>query len=172
MHSLPIQYLYLETGIIAIFLGVTILMQLARASEAAYFVSKSRSQMFWVVGGFGFLVLGLGAALSGVSPLFGAELAAGIILSLLHPVNALCFFVHLLYLRPWEIVTTHPILLALPRGIALLCFFSWLLHPGQHSKPNPRTLRSLHLLLFFSAWLFLSTFFTPEAAQNRCRARL
>src|ERR1700675_2660399 len=116
MDSLPIQYLHLETGILPIFLAMMLLVQLARSSEPGYFVQAGRAQMFWILAGFFILTLGFGALLYNVSPILAVELAAGSVISLLHPVNALCFFVHLLYLRPWEIVTTNPLLLALPRG--------------------------------------------------------
>jgi len=123
--------------------------------------------MHWLLACFGLVALACVVLLFNVSPLLAVELAAGMILSLLHPVNALCLFVHLLYLRPWEIVPTNPLLLLLPRGLGFLCLFSWLIHPGQHGRPNTLTIRLLALLLMFSVWLFLTSFFTPTIVDTQ-----
>lgn len=167
MIELPIQYLHLETGILPIFLGMVLLMQLARTGEAGFYTRSGPKQLFWLMTGFLLLTLAFGAFLFNVSPLLAAELAAGVILSLLHPMNALCFFVHLLFLRPWEIADTNPLLLALPRGVGVLCIFSWLIHSAQHGKPNKRALQLLNLVLVYSAWLFLTTFMTPHIAETQ-----
>jgi len=123
--------------------------------------------MIWLLAAFGLLALTFGALLANVSPLLAVELAAGFTLSLLHPVNALCFFVLQLFLRPWEIVPNNALLLALPRAVGTLCVFSWLMHPGQHGKPAARTYRTLSLLLAFSIWLFLTTFQTPNIGETQ-----
>jgi len=167
MNPLPIVYLHLETGIFPIFLAMVLLMQLARASEPGHYTQSGQRQLLLLVGGFILLTVLFGALLYNMSPLLAVELAAGVILSLMHPANALCFFVHLLYLRPWEIATTNPLLLALPRGLAMLCFLAWLIHPGLHGKPSPPAHKALILLLAFSAWLFLTTFMTPDIADTQ-----
>src|SRR5450759_2346979 len=118
MDFLPIQYLHLETLVLPIFLAMVLLIQLARSTEPGYYIARGRTQMRWLLAGFGLLTLAFGALLANVSPLLAVELAAGVILSLLHPVNALCFFVTLLFLRPWEIATGNALLLALPRVLA------------------------------------------------------
>jgi O-antigen ligase len=73
----------------------------------------------------------------------------------------------LLFLRPWEMGIDNPLLLALPRGVGMLCFLSWLIHPGQHAKPNVRALHLLNLVLVYSAWLFLTTFMTPHVVDTQ-----
>ena len=146
---------------------MVLLVQLARSSEPGHYISRGHRHLFWLLPAFILLALAFGACLADVSALLAAELAAGMILALLHPVNALCLLVHLLYLRPWEIATTNPLLLALPRILVALCVFSWLIHPGQHGKPGARTLRSLMLLLGFSLWLFLSTFQSPHVSESQ-----
>jgi len=167
MISLPIQYLHLETGIFPVFLVMVFLTQLARANEPGYYVQSGRTHMLWLSAGFVFFSLVFGALLYKVSPLLAVELAAGFTISMLHPANALCLFVHLLFLRPWEIVTDNALLSALPRLVGALCVFSWLIHPGQHAKPTGRTSGVLVVLLGFSIWLFLSTFVTPQIAETQ-----
>jgi O-antigen ligase len=167
VEPLPILYLHLETAVLPIFLVMVLLVQLARSTEPGYYTSKGRHQVFWLLAAFGLLALAFSALLANVSPLLAVELAAGFTLSLLHPVNALCFFVYLLFLRPWEIVTTNTLLLSLPRTAGALCVFSWLMHPGQHGKPAGRTYRVLILLLGFSIWLFLTTFQTPNIVESQ-----
>src|SRR5438552_534457 len=166
MDSLPMRYLHLETLVLPMFLGMVLCFQMARTSDPGFYIPQARKYMFWFLAAFFLLTVAFGVLLAKVSPLLAVELAAGCVLALLHPVNALCFFVHLLYLRPWEIATTNPILLTLPRGVAFLCFFAWLIHP-RHGKPNAETLRLTNLLIFFSAWLFLTTFFTPRIAATQ-----
>ncbi|OGR89031.1 MAG: hypothetical protein A2992_04355 [Elusimicrobia bacterium RIFCSPLOWO2_01_FULL_59_12] len=160
-------YIHLETGILLLFLLMVVGTQAERASVPGYYSRNPRVQIVGLSIVFGLLSLGLGALLYSVSPLLGIALAAGFTLSLIHPANALCFFVHMLFLRPWEILTTHPLLLALPRLLAAVCLVSWLLYPGKCGKPTIRTTRGLILLLSYSAWLFLTTFRVPDitAAQ-------
>lgn len=114
-----------------------------------------------------FIVLSLffGALLSSVSPVLAVELAMGFTLALLHPVNALCFFVHMLFLRPWDLLPGNPLLLALPRLLALACLISWFLHPWRHGKPNDQTFHALTLLLGFGFWVFLSTFKSAHVVE-------
>jgi O-antigen ligase len=167
MPALPIQSLHLETLVFPLFLLVVLLTQLARSAEPGYFMPGGHKYMYWLLLWFALLLIGFGAALSTTSPLLGAELAAGFTLSLLHPVNALCFLVHLLFLRPWEIVTTNAVLKALPRGTAAFCFFPWLLHRRLHGRPNAHAQYVLKLVLVFSAWLFLTTFVAPNIGQTQ-----
>src|SRR5262245_3628450 len=149
MPSLPIEYLHLETGILPIFLIMVLWVQLWRASEIGFYIQSGRAQMVWLISGFFLLTLVFSVFLYNISPLLAIELAAGITLSFMHPVNALCFFVHMLFLRPWEIVTTNPLLLALPRVLAFVCFMSWLLHLQQHGLPTRQAYKALKILLAF-----------------------
>ncbi len=146
---------------------MVILIQLARANDPGFYVQFGRRQRSLLITGFVLLSIVFGALLHNVSPILAVELAAGFTLSMLHPVNALCFFVHLLFLRPWEIVTDNALLLSLPRVGGALCMMSWLIHPAQHGKPSGRTLHVLIILVVFSKWLFLTTFFTPQIAETQ-----
>src|SRR5579862_8116449 len=167
MTQFPIQYLHLETGVTLIFIGMILWTQMQRTSEPAHHIPAGGAQAAWLTAFFLVLLVAFASQLFKVSPLMALELAAGCTLSLLHPVNALCFFVHMLFLRPWEIVPDNALLLALPRLLSALCFISWMLHPSRHAKPSRRAYRSLNWILGFSVWLFLSTFFTPRIADSQ-----
>ena len=150
--------IHLETAILFLFLVIVLWAQAERAGVPGYYSPNPRRQIFALSIVFVLLSVGLGSILYKVSPLFGIALAAGFTLSLIHPANALCFLVHMLFLRPWEIPTTNPLLLALPRLLVVACFVSWLLYQGESGKPTPRTLRVSLILQGFSVWLFLTTF--------------
>src|SRR5690349_17697113 len=115
MDTLPIQFLHVETVVLALFLPLILLIQLWRTTEPGHVTHASTLQRLALLAAFFFFTAVFGVFLFKVSPLLAVELAAGFTLGLMHPVNALCFFVHLLYLRPWEIVPENPVLLALPR---------------------------------------------------------
>lgn len=66
--------------------------------------------------------------------LLTVALALGISISLLHPVPAICFFVSLLFLRPWEVLPDNPLLKLLPRLMAALTSGAWLLDSLRHNK--------------------------------------
>jgi len=157
-------YIHLETGILFLFLAMLLWTQAERASVPGYYSRNPRQQTIGLSIVFVLLSVGLGSLLYNVSPLLGIALAAGFTLSLIHPVNALCFFVLMLFLRPWEIVADHPLLMTLPRLLAGICFVSWLLYPGKSGKPKVRTSYALVLFAVFSVWLFLTTFRVPDVA--------
>jgi O-antigen ligase len=161
---IPPQYIHLETALLVPFLVLMLWVQLKRARQNVYTAGSVKGRAFGLLGLFGILSAGCTALLYNVSPILGVELGAAFTLSLMHPVTALCFFVHMLFLRPWDIIPNNPLLLALPRAMAVTCFLSWALHPVAHSKPGSRAAKALILLLAFSSWLFLSTFAAPNAA--------
>lgn len=165
MDALPIAYLHIETLVMPLFLGMLIMVQLARGAESNYYVPGGQRLLLISLVCFVGLCAVFGLLLLNVSPVLAGELAAGVTLALLHPVNALCFFVHLLFLRPWEIVPDNILLSALPRLGALLCLFSWLIHPNAHSNPTGRTLKGFWLVMAFSVWLFITTFGTPNISE-------
>jgi putative inorganic carbon (hco3(-)) transporter len=167
MQPLPIQYLHLETIVMPFFIGMMMLVQLARAAEGHTYIAYAQKQWGWVLLGFAVFAVVFSGLLYNVSLLLAGQLAAGFTLALLHPMNALCLFVHLLFLRPWEIATTNPLLLALPRGVAVLCLFSWLIYRNRPTFQEPQTRRGVMLLLVFSGWLFLSTFVSPDIGETQ-----
>lgn len=161
------RYIHLESLDLLIFLGIVLRTQMRRTADPHQLVRNASLQLKGLLIIFAVLSVGFGGLLMNVSPLFAVELAAGFTLSLIHPANALCFFVHMMFLRPWEVVDTNPLLLALPRLLAGLCFFSWILHPGQHRRLTRSTIGVLGLILAFSLWLLLTSFQTPDPAANQ-----
>jgi O-antigen ligase len=159
-----ILYIHLETVILFLFLAMVAGIQVQRAAVPGYYSRNPRQQIAGVAIVFLLLSAGLGTLLYSVSPLLGIGLAAGITLGLMHPANALCLFVHMLFLRPWEIQTANLLLLALPRILAGVCFISWLLYSGRSARPTARTMPTLLLLVAFSAWLFVTTFQATDVA--------
>jgi len=157
-------YIHLETGILLLFLTMIVWTQTERANVPGFYSRNPRQQIVGLSIVFALLSLGFASLLYNVSPLLGIALAAGFTISLIHPANALCFFVLMLFLRPWEILTTQPLLLALPRLLAAVCFVSWLLYPGKSGKPTVRTSSALVLFTVYSVWLFLTTFRVPDVA--------
>src|SRR5258708_17087965 len=120
MDPIPHQYLHLESVLMLPFLVMMLIMQVSRSSDAVYTIHSGRRQAILLAGIFGATALGFGTFLYKLSPLLALELAAGFTLSLMHPVNALCFFVHMLFLRPWDILPDNPLFAILPRGLSVL----------------------------------------------------
>ena len=60
----------------------------------------------------------------------------------------------------------NPLLLALPRLLAVLCIVSWLIHPADHAHPRRLTRNSVIYLLTFSGWLLLSCLQTGHAGSS------
>ena len=162
MTFLPIENLHLETFVILLFLAMVIRTELGRATEPKYDVLNGR--IHWRLLPVVFLVLAavLTRFLYDVSPLLGFELAIGLTLSLFHPVNALCFMVHLMILRPWEIGPPNPVLQLIPRCGVFLCALSYLIHSSAHSRLTKQSRRSVLYLAGFSAWLMLTAIRTPS----------
>lgn len=164
--SLPIEYLHLESGVILLFLAMVIWTQFGRAADPNYDVQRGHPQLRWLP----FSLVLMSAAFSGLlyrtSPLLGLELGAGIALSMLHPANALCFMVHLMILRPWEIDVGNPVLMLIPRIVVLLCIFSWAIHPEQRARLSWRSLRGVLFLIGFSLWLLVTTIKVPDMAAG------
>lgn len=159
------EYLHLESLVMALLIVSMVWTHLQRATDGSVYTQHGRRQAIGLTAVFVVLSAGFGAALLRVSPLLAVEIAAGMTLSLLHPANALCLFVHLFYLRPWEIYPDNPVLLALPKILFALWMFSWLIHPAMHARPGPSARRALGWILGFSAWLFISTFFVSNAGE-------
>lgn len=164
MIALPTDYLHLETFAIFLFLSMMFRMQLARADRPDYDVLGALVPLRWAPYLFLFLAIAFVKALLNVSPILGIELAAGITLSLLHPVNALCFMAHLMLLRPWEILIGDPLLSVFPRLLVGLCIFSYLIHPKRKPTVNKRNVRPVQFLVLFSGWLLLTLIKIPGKA--------
>lgn len=98
--------------------------------------------------------------------LLSAALAAGVLLSLLHPVAAICFFVSLLFLRPWEFLQDNPLLKALPRLMAAITTASWLIGMVRGRRDTILISRPYLVFILLLGWIFTSTMFsmTPGAS--------
>jgi O-antigen ligase len=160
----PFLCIHFESVILFIFLTSLLLAQWGRSTDPSHLAQNTRRQFHWMAAVFVLSALVFVPLLSSVSPLLGAELAVGFTLALLHPVNALCLLVHLLFLRPWEVIPDNPLLMALPRLLAGTCVVSWVLHPETHRRLTDRSSRAFLLLLCFGLWLFLTTFVASDAA--------
>jgi len=90
------------------------------------------------------------------------EFGIGIVLGLLHPVNALCFFVANQFLRPWEVMEPNDLMFAMPRAIGVFAITSWALHDLKRRGFKIVWNQSCVLLLLFGVWLFLTTFKSPD----------
>jgi putative inorganic carbon (hco3(-)) transporter len=162
MNALPIDYLHLETGAIVLFLAMAVRTEFLRAADPEYDVLRGFSVLRWLPFAFVVMAVSFTYLLKDLSPFLGLELAAGITLSLLHPVNALCFMIHLMILRPWELAPADQILGLIPRFGVTLCILSWLIHPEQHKRPDWRSLRSVLFLIGFSGWLLATAVKAPS----------
>lgn len=93
-------------------------------------------------------------------------LALGIILSLLHPVAAICFFVSLLFLRPWEFLQNNALLKVLPRLMAAITAGTWLVGLLRTRKNTFVLGSSSVLFILLLGWVALSCLFsvTPGAS--------
>ncbi len=164
MNPTQVAYLHMETGVILLFLIMVARFQLMRAAAPDYDAHGALAPIQWLPLCFIFMALGFMGVFRGTDPLLGLEIAVGICLSLLHPVNALCFMAHLMLLRPWELNIMDPLLTILPRLTIVLCVVSYLIHPKQRGKFDRRNIRSVMYLLGFSGWLLLTTIKVPGRA--------
>jgi O-antigen ligase len=98
--------------------------------------------------------------------LLAVEFALAILLSFASPTIALCFFLSLLFMRPWEVIPDPPaLLLAMPRLAGLLAIASWVFRSLRRLRFDFHWDRSTLLLLAFAGWLFAVTFRAPVAAD-------
>ncbi|MEK7389362.1 MAG: O-antigen ligase family protein [Elusimicrobiota bacterium] len=157
MNPLPIEYLHIESVVMLLFVALTLIVQFRRAAAPGYYVQGGRLKLRWLAVAFLAMSAVFSASLVRSSPLTGVALAGGITLSLMHPVNALCFMIHLMILRPWEIAVGNPVLMLLPRLMVVLCVFSWLLHPKEHARLTREVAGPVLVLCGFAFWLLITT---------------
>ncbi len=90
------------------------------------------------------------------STIYSLALGSGLVLSLLHPVIAVSFFVCNLLLRPWEVVPSG-LVLSLPKALAGLSMAAWLLHEVRHSRLHFIWNGTWTLYVAFVLWIFTAT---------------
>lgn len=108
----------------------------AALSLIPYLLSEARSSFgkrrdlsavgFSALAGTIFLVAAVCLTILGPEYLLvSTALACGFGFSLVHPVASICFFVSLLFLRPWEFLPNNPLLSILPRLMAAVTAGCW-----------------------------------------------
>jgi O-antigen ligase len=98
--------------------------------------------------------------------LLAIEFAMMIPLALASPTIALGFFVSLLFMRPWEVISDPPaLLLAMPRLAGVLAIASWAFRSLRRLRFDLHWDRSTLLLLALAGWLFAVTFRAPVPAD-------
>lgn len=133
-------------------------------------VDTTHNQQSWILF-FVVIFLALtGAFLYSLGPTYfilAIELAFGIVLAVLRPVNALALFVCLMFLRPWEISQESSLLLALPRMMGLLAIVSAVSAYLRSDVSRLRFGRAQWLLLAFAVWALLTTFIAPNPGEQQ-----
>jgi putative inorganic carbon (hco3(-)) transporter len=87
---------------------------------------------------------------------------AGITLTLIHPVIATSFFLANLILRPWELLPPTPFTLIVPKLLASLCLFSWILNKLKAKRYEVVWNPTCTLFALFLGWLALASLFSPD----------
>jgi putative inorganic carbon (HCO3(-)) transporter len=84
------------------------------------------------------------------------SLGCGVVVSLVHPVISVSFFLLNLILRPWEYLPDTAIITILPKGLAALCFVSWLIFNFRVGKFKIIWNGSCLLFMLFLGWAFIA----------------
>jgi O-antigen ligase len=101
-------------------------------------------------------------SLGGQHILMALALGIGITCSILNPVCAACFFIGVLFLRPWEALPQNLVLSYLPRGMAVLTVLSWLGHSLFNKSAKIVWNLPCSFFAAFILWLFISSFFSTS----------
>src|SRR5438552_3651908 len=125
--AIAYRYIHLETVVLLFFLASVLWNQVARAQNSLPYAQRAKAQAYALIGVCTLLAVTFLYFLGSLSPLLAVELAVGFTLALLHPMNAFCFFVHMFFLRPWEVMPPDAFLLQIPKLLAVTCLVSWIL---------------------------------------------
>jgi putative inorganic carbon (HCO3(-)) transporter len=98
--------------------------------------------------------------------LIGIGIAGGVVSSLVHPVFAVPFLLSNLLLRPWEIFPDGNQLSVLPRALAALCLFSWLLEKIRTYDFTFVLDRFMVAFISLLVWLILSASMTFNSGDS------
>jgi len=99
-----------------------------------------------------------------VGIVLGLFLALLITLSLYDPKYAVAFFIFMLISRPWEFIKDE-LFFSFPRDIFFICLISFLAHRIFRRKFFFHWNLTDALVLFYSAWVFFSTFVTVDPSR-------
>jgi putative inorganic carbon (hco3(-)) transporter len=88
--------------------------------------------------------------------LFAAAFGLGLSTAILSPACGVSFFISSFVVRPWEHLPAHPVITLLPRSIAVLVFFSWLIHSWRTGRASIYWSTPCTVLLLFAFWMFLT----------------
>ena len=116
---------------------------------------------------FVFGLTGLVTALLGVLRAdFAFGLALGVLISICHPLCALCFFISLFILRPWEAMPPNSFVAVVPRALALVSLLSWLIYTIKNKRFSIKWNRGCSLYASLIGWLVLSACFSSNALSG------
>ncbi len=166
----PFSFEILQIESVSLFFVV---LSMASATWLAYrehkgLASQNRGTAAVLIVGAFFGLLVCFCYLGGPSQfIMSAELAFGIILSMLRPANALAFFICLVFLRPWEVAGDNPLLLSLPRITGLLTIVGTVAAFYRSDLKRLRFGRGQWFLVAFAAWTLLTTFVGPNPGDQQ-----
>jgi len=125
------------------------------------------ANLFLILFSAAFIISGVFTLFLGFSnALLAIALGTGIVISLLHPVVAVCFLVANLFMRPWEMMGYNSLMVLMPRLLASVTFFSWLLYSFRTHKHklvwNVQCVFFVGLLL----WLVLAGLFSGNMGEG------
>ncbi len=98
--------------------------------------------------------------------LLSFSLASGVVLSLFSPVCAVSFLIANIIIRPWEMGAESGLLNVLPRVLALIALFSWVIHNSKGTRWKLVWNRSCTIFALFMLWLVLSAIFSSTMEES------
>ena len=148
--------------------ALSLIPYLARLSREVSTLGPGVSALGFLLVTTGIIVLSVVflTCLGTANVILAFALAVGIVLALLHPVTAICFFVSLLFLRPWEFLQDNTLLKALPRLMAAITTCSWGIGMFRGGRNTLVVGRPYILFTLLLGWILTSTLFsiTPGAS--------
>lgn len=87
-------------------------------------------------------------------------------LSIFRPSFSICFFLAILLLRPWEVMETNTLMLAMPKAWAALSIVSWIASQLFRGKISIYWSALCSVFLVFCVWVLLSVFKAPDVSVS------
>lgn len=149
-------FLAIESVAFLLLAAVSVIFTLERFRRGETSLLPAARLRWWLLGGF----LGVGAAvvadLGPAATPIGGALGLLVVSALLHPANALTFFVASLTLRPWEVFPESSVLALIPRVSGLLALGLWTLEALRRRDPGVRPVPANGWFAGLALWLLLS----------------